>query len=212
MIMKKILLLTLAVLLLTGCHGDNTNKEVETSLNTQQEIVFLNDETDEKVSKQEKTSQQAIKSDDKKKDENKEAPKVSSKKKSTSQITTNKQNTKSENNNNDTKTNEEKKDTSKKKTTTKKEKNDNKKSNESEKKKQETEIKKQPHKHMFTVNGGWYKTSNEAVKKFQSLSDMWNRKYENGEISWDEYCRKCPNGYEIYRCTCGMHGLNLTYN
>ena len=79
-------------------------------------------------------------------------------------------------------------------------------------KKEDKAKKEEKHKHRFTVNGGWYKTSDEAIRKFQSISDQWNKKYEDGEISWDEYCRKCPTGYEIYRCTCGMQGLNLMYD
>ena len=47
MIMKKILLLALAVLLLTGCSLENPNKETTKSLNNQEEKVVLTDETDE---------------------------------------------------------------------------------------------------------------------------------------------------------------------
>ena len=144
MIMKKILLLALAVLLLTGCSLENPNKETTKSLNNQEEKVVLTDETDEEEKDQDSTSKPAEKLINKKKEDKAK--------------------------------------------------------------------KEEKHKHRFTVNGGWYKTSDEAIRKFQSISDQWNKKYEDGEISWDEYCRKCPTGYEIYRCTCGMQGLNLMYD
>lgn len=59
MIMKKILLLALAVLLLTGCSLENPNKETTKSLNNQEEKVVLTDETDEEEKEQESTSKPA---------------------------------------------------------------------------------------------------------------------------------------------------------
>ena len=54
--MKKILLLTLAVLLLIGCGEQNSNKDVAGSPKAQEEKVIVNDETDEKKVKQKNIS------------------------------------------------------------------------------------------------------------------------------------------------------------
>lgn len=56
MIMKKILLLTLAVLLLIDCGEQNSNKDVAGSPKAQEEKVIVNDETDEKKVKQKNIS------------------------------------------------------------------------------------------------------------------------------------------------------------
>lgn len=202
--MKKILLLTLAILLLTGCRGQSLSKETTQLSNDQEDKIVLNDNTNEKKVKQENIPKPTKESNNKKDEVVKEDNKTSQEKKKTNQKTTNKEKTKLENNNKVTEKKKTKDDSSKKKTT------DQKKDN--EKKKQETETQNKPHQHMFTVNGGWYKTNNEAIRKFQSLTDQWNKKYEDGKISWDEFCQRCPSGYEIFRCTCGMYGLNLTYN
>ena len=188
--MKKILLLVLAVFLLTGCSVENSNNETTKSLNAQEEKAVLNGQTDDKENELENVSKISEKSNDR----------TNALKKT------------------DNKTSSEKKTTNKKTTGSKEQDQSSKQNNEGKNKKKHVEKvpqkdnKEEKHKHMFTVNGGWYKTSDEAYRKFQSLSDQWNKKYESGEIGWDEYCKNCPNGYEIYRCICGMHGLNLTYN
>lgn len=190
--MKKILILVLAILLLTGCSVQNSNKETEKSLNDQEENVVLNDKTDEKEKEQEKTSKLSEKTNNKKNNN-----KTSNEKKTANKKTTN-----------TTQTTETKK-TDKPSKQGDEEKN---KKTPVEKLPQKNDNKEEKHKHMFTVNGGWYKTENEAYKKFKSISDSWDKKYENGEIDWDEYSSKCPTGYEVYRCSCGMQGLNIFYN
>lgn len=45
---EKLLLLVLAILLLTGCSVENSNKETTKSLNNQEKKVGLSDETEEK--------------------------------------------------------------------------------------------------------------------------------------------------------------------
>lgn len=203
--MKRVFILVLAILLLTGCNVQNSNKEAEKSLNGQEEKVELNDKTDKKEKEEENTSNPSEKTNNKKNGVEKENNKTSNEKKTKNKKTTNTTQT-----------------TETKKTNKSSKKDDNKKNKktpvENEKvpqkndKKEDKVKKEEKHKHKFTVNGGWYKTSDEAYRKFQSISGKWNKKYESGEISWDEYCHNCPNGYEIFKCTCGMQGLNLIYD
>ena len=40
---------------------------------------------------------------------------------------------------------------------------------------------------------------------------MWEDKLNNNIISYEEFGKKCPLGYEVFRCTCGKRGLNLSY-
>lgn len=50
--MKRVLILVLAILLLTGCSVQQSNKEAEKSLNDQEEKVELNDKKDKKEKEQ----------------------------------------------------------------------------------------------------------------------------------------------------------------
>ena len=69
-----------------------------------------------------------------------------------------------------------------------------------------------PHTHVFTVNTGkWFKTQAECEAYVESVMEYWGNKLDNGEITYEEYGKKCPMGYEVYRCTCGMRGVNLSY-
>lgn len=73
------------------------------------------------------------------------------------------------------------------------------------------EEQEKPHQHMFSVNGGWYKTESNAVSAYDREVEKWEAKYNNGELTYEELTKNCPCGYEVYRCTCGEQGLNLLY-
>lgn len=60
--------------------------------------------------------------------------------------------------------------------------------------------------------GKWFNSRNEAINYYNSVSDMWNSKYDAGEISYEELCKKCPFGYECWSCSnCGKWTLNYKY-
>ena len=70
------------------------------------------------------------------------------------------------------------------------------------------------HIHAFEVNEGWFNTSTEAIAKFKQIVKNCDLKYENSEKTpkdKDKYIEECPIGYELFRCSCGMFGLNLSY-
>lgn len=74
--------------------------------------------------------------------------------------------------------------------------------------------KKKKHKHYMPKGNmkKWF-NSKKALKKYaSSVMEKYNRQYENGEISWDEYVRRCPYGYEAWSCPCGKWTGNFKYH
>lgn len=70
-----------------------------------------------------------------------------------------------------------------------------------------------PHTHIFTVNTGkWFDTQAELEAYVDKVLKDFDNKLENGEITWEEYGKQCPMGYDVYRCTCGKRGLNFAYS
>lgn len=61
------------------------------------------------------------------------------------------------------------------------------------------------HQHsMPTGNMGWFNSREALVSYYQGIVNSWNTKYENGEITWDEYVANVPGGYECWSCSgCG---------
>lgn len=60
--------------------------------------------------------------------------------------------------------------------------------------------------------GKWFNSRNEAVNYYNSVSDMWNNKYDAGEISYEQLHKNCPGGYECWSCSrCGKWTVNLKY-
>lgn len=60
--------------------------------------------------------------------------------------------------------------------------------------------------------GKWFNSRSEAVNYYNSVSDMWNNKYDAGEISYEQLHKNCPGGYECWSCSrCGKWTVNLKY-
>lgn len=60
--------------------------------------------------------------------------------------------------------------------------------------------------------GKWFNSRSELVSYYNSVVNEWNRKVDNGEISREEYRKKCPAGYECYSCShCGKWTGNYKY-
>lgn len=69
-----------------------------------------------------------------------------------------------------------------------------------------------PHTHVFANKvDKWFNTQAECKNYFVQVSNSWETKADKGEITWDEYYKKCPVGYEVIVCTCGMRGIILSY-
>lgn len=61
--------------------------------------------------------------------------------------------------------------------------------------------------------GRWFDSRKEVENYTSSERQKWKNKYLNGEISWEEYTKKAPCGYECWSCSyCGKWTGNFKYD
>lgn len=76
--------------------------------------------------------------------------------------------------------------------------------------------KKKKHKHKHNVPKGnigkWFKSRKALKKHVDKVMKYWADKEERGEISREEYYKKCPCGYEAWSCSCGRWTGNFKYD
>ena len=60
--------------------------------------------------------------------------------------------------------------------------------------------------------GRWFNSRNELKNYVTEVGNKINSQYENGEITWEEYIKKSPCGYEYWTCSyCGKWTGNFKY-
>ena len=60
--------------------------------------------------------------------------------------------------------------------------------------------------------GRWFGSRREVDTYFSSVCNTWGTKYKNEEITWEEYTKNCPQGYECWSCSyCGKWTGNFVY-
>ena len=60
--------------------------------------------------------------------------------------------------------------------------------------------------------GKWFNTKDEIGEYRNNISNKYCQQYENGEITWEEYMKKSPYGYECWSCGyCGKWTGNFKY-
>ena len=60
--------------------------------------------------------------------------------------------------------------------------------------------------------GMWFGSRREVDTYFSSVCNTWGTKYKNEEITWEEYTKNCPQGYECWSCSyCGKWTGNFIY-
>lgn len=60
--------------------------------------------------------------------------------------------------------------------------------------------------------GKWFNSRSEVQAYVSSVMESWNNKFHNGEITREEYYKKCPQGYKAWSCpNCGKWTGNFTY-
>ena len=60
--------------------------------------------------------------------------------------------------------------------------------------------------------GMWFGSRSEVDTYFSSVCNKWGTKYKNEEITWEEYTKNCPQGYECWSCSyCGKWTGNFVY-
>jgi hypothetical protein len=76
--------------------------------------------------------------------------------------------------------------------------------------------KKKKHKHKHNVPKGnigkWFKSRKALKKHVDKVMKYWADKEERGEISREEYYKKCPCGYEAWSCSCERWTGNFKYD
>lgn len=61
--------------------------------------------------------------------------------------------------------------------------------------------------------GKWFNSRNEAISYNDAVCNKWNNKIDNNEISYSEYVKNCPSGYECWSCSrCGKWTINFKYH
>ncbi len=213
-----IIILAMVVILSLNFISDYNKNTIKEALNEnileEKEIVENLNETNETIASANTYENIAVNSNEKAKDSENQIVEVSKASKTTKNTTVEKEsntnkNTSGTNNTNKQVTN----------TTTEEAKDTNKSSNYENNKKEsnivdDTAKKEEKHTHAFTVNKGWFNTEDEAKAKFDQIVHEGDLKYENSEKTkqdWDDYVKESPTGYEIFRCSCGMFGLNISY-
>ena len=60
--------------------------------------------------------------------------------------------------------------------------------------------------------GRWFNTKDEIEEYRNNISNKYCQQYENGEITWEEYMKKSPYGYECWSCGyCGKWTGSFKY-
>ena len=76
--------------------------------------------------------------------------------------------------------------------------------------------KKKKHKHVHYMPKGnmgkWFKSKKALRRQVDKVMNEYNRQYEDGEITWEEYVKRCPYGYEAWSCPCGKWTGNFKYH
>ena len=74
--------------------------------------------------------------------------------------------------------------------------------------------KKHKHKHYMPKGnmGKWFKSKKALKKHVDKVMKKYARQLDEGEITWDEYVRDCPYGYEAWSCYCGKWTGNFKYS
>jgi len=88
------------------------------------------------------------------------------------------------------------------------------KSKKTKKNKKKNKKKKQKHIHYMPKGnmGKWFNSKQELKEYASSVMEEYNRQYEEGEITWDEYVQRCPYGYEAWSCSCGKWTGNFKHH
>ena len=58
----------------------------------------------------------------------------------------------------------------------------------------------------------WFKSRKALKKHVDKVMNEYNRQYEDVEITWEEYVKRCPYGYEAWSCPCGKWSGNFKYH
>ena len=60
--------------------------------------------------------------------------------------------------------------------------------------------------------GKWFTSKSDIDDYWEEVVQPYSKQYEDGEITWETYCKKSPYGYECWSCSyCGKWTGNFKY-
>ena len=60
--------------------------------------------------------------------------------------------------------------------------------------------------------GKWFTSKSDIDDYWEEVVQTYSKQYEDGEITWETYCKKSPYGYECWSCSyCGKWTGNFKY-
>ncbi len=60
--------------------------------------------------------------------------------------------------------------------------------------------------------GKWFTSKSDIDDYWEEVVQKYSKQYENGEITWETYCKKSPYGYECWSCSyCNKWTGNFKY-
>ena len=60
--------------------------------------------------------------------------------------------------------------------------------------------------------GKWFTSKSDIDDYWEEVVQTYSKQYENGEITWETYCKKSPYGYECWSCSyCNKWTGNFKY-
>ena len=61
--------------------------------------------------------------------------------------------------------------------------------------------------------GKWFSSRDEIDKYWVEIDNYYFKQYQTGKITYEEYCKKSPYGYESWSCSyCGKWTGNFKYD
>ena len=61
--------------------------------------------------------------------------------------------------------------------------------------------------------GRWFNSRDEIDKYWVEIDNYYFKQYQTGKITYEEYCKKSPYGYESWSCSyCGKWTGNFKYD
>ena len=68
-----------------------------------------------------------------------------------------------------------------------------------------------------SIKGGnmekWFSSRDEIDKYWVEIDNYYFKQYQTGKITYEEYCKKSPYGYESWSCSyCGKWTGNFKYD
>lgn len=72
-------------------------------------------------------------------------------------------------------------------------------------------VKQTTHEHIYCNTGKYFNTVDEAIAYYYEQSRLWENKLNSGTITYEEFLKNEPSGYQPILCDCGKVGIEFFY-